>query len=143
MKATDFISPEVKAQEVCKTGIIKVADYVIPIYKKAVEQGIIDSFDVKIEIWNNGYSLSIKPEFDYFEVTNGQYNKDISVLKEFKADLQPSVFFNSYFKNGDAVIETKVSFGWDVIYKKQSQAGSISLNTRILKKQIDSLILPF
>ena len=58
-------SPIIKAQEICKETVVKIANEVIPMYQSAVEDLTINDYEVDMKPWNNGYVLTIKPLFDY------------------------------------------------------------------------------
>ena len=122
-------SPIIKAQEICKETVVKIANEVIPMYQSAAEDLTINDYEVDMEPWNNGYQLTIKPLFDY-----STKKEEISVYDSFRIFVQPSSFFNKDFSNNEASFEIGISFGGlKSIHERQDINGEIKIdNTRIL-----------
>ena len=122
-------SPIIKAQEICKETVVKIANEVIPMYQSAVEDLTINDYDVDMEPWNNGYELTIKPIFDFTSIKG-----EISVYDRFRFFVQPSSFFNKDFSNNEASFEIGISFGgFKSMNERQPIKGEIKIdNTKIL-----------
>lgn len=129
-------SPIIKAQEICKETVVKIANEVIPMYQSAVEDLTINDYEVDMKPWNNGYVLTIKPLFDY-----STKKEEISVYDRFRIYVQPSTFFNKDFSNNEASFEIGISFGgWKSISDRQDINGEIKVDVEKIKQQIDKII---
>lgn len=132
MKATDFISPEIKAQEESKRAILEVTDYILPVYESSIKKGNISDFTVKMEVWNRGYQVTITP-----------IAKDMNLSSDAcRVYIQPSTFFDSEYLRGEASFEFGIFFSlWNSYSGSQKVKGEIKVDTNFIKSQIDDMML--
>ena len=139
MKATDFISAEIKAQKVCMTAVLEVTDHILPMYEKAIKDGLIDNIEVEMEVWNRGYQVTIKPIFDWVKVIS-ESTGELACFQRFNVFIQPASFFNSEFSKGRAKIEAGVTFRpFDSVNEEQACVDTIAFDTTDLKSDIDKM----
>ena len=135
MKATDFISNEIKAQEASKVALLEASDHVLEVYSKAIEEGIIKDIEVEMEVWNRGYEININPIF------NNRADSENVGIEPFRMYIQPCSFFNKYYERNEASFEIGISFGcWNSISDQQDINGEIKVDVEKIKQQIDKII---
>ena len=129
-------SPIIKAQEICKETVVKIANEVIPMYQSAVEDLTINDYEVDMEPWNNGYELTIKPIFDFSTIKG-----EISVYDRFRFFVQPSSFFKEDYSKNEASFEIGISFGgWKSINKCQPINGEIKIDDTEILTEVFNMI---
>jgi len=86
-----------KAQDACKAAMFKIKPLVEKFYKKAEDLGLIDSYTLKLEPYNNGYMLkySTKPNYRAIDELGKNRGNSIYIIlvSSSSITLQPDTFF--------------------------------------------------
>lgn len=86
-----------KAQDACKAAMFKIKPMLEKFYKKAEQLGLIDSYTLKLEPYNNGYMLKYDTRPNYRAL--GEYDKNRQnalyniLASSSSVTLQPDTFF--------------------------------------------------
>ena len=97
---------EILAQGACKNAIFMAQKSVDALLKKMESAGLISKAKTKVEVYNRGYELISKYEYDWRKTAElGDDAASMIMTLQSSIWLQPGTFFERKFEEGSAKIE--------------------------------------